>query len=93
MGDMAELGDNSIEMHKEIGHYAKTCSIDKLISYGKHSKYASQEYNSHSPHFSSLNDLYLYLDSNLHGNICLLIKGSRNMKLESVVEYLKAKGT
>ena len=92
IGDMAELGNNSIEMHKEVGQYAKTHSIDKVISYGKHSKYASQEYNSHSPHFSNLNDLYLYLDSNLHANICLLIKGSRNMKLENVVEYIKTKG-
>ena len=35
LGDMRELGENSDEMHKEIGRYVAVCGIDLLLTLGE----------------------------------------------------------
>lgn len=43
LGDMFELGENSLAMHAEVGRYAVTKGIDFLICCGENSKYMYEE--------------------------------------------------
>jgi len=81
LGSMAELGTNSIELHQEIGEYASQAGLDKLYTIGKHSKH----YNGKL--FLDIESLYSQLNE-CHSGATILIKGSRMMKLDVLVDIL-----
>jgi UDP-N-acetylmuramoyl-tripeptide--D-alanyl-D-alanine ligase len=88
LGDMAELGDDSLKLHQEIGEYAKNNNITYLLTVGKDSHKASQAFSNKPSHFKHIRDLQSQLLENweLYGTI--LVKGSRSMHLEDLVENL-----
>jgi len=81
LGSMAELGTNSIELHQEIGEYASHAGLDKLYTIGEDSKH----YN--GKHFPDIESLYNQLNE-FHSGAVILIKGSRMMKLDELVDIL-----
>jgi len=81
LGSMAELGTNSIELHQEIGKYASQARLDKLYTIGKDSKH----YNGML--FPDIESLYNQLNK-CHLGATILIKGSRMMKLDELVDIL-----
>ncbi|MGN1394722.1 MAG: UDP-N-acetylmuramoyl-tripeptide--D-alanyl-D-alanine ligase [Succinivibrionaceae bacterium] len=87
-GDMGELGENSIELHREIGKFAKG-KIDELLTVGKLAKYTSEEFG--GTHFENKDDLYKYLDTLLKTEklLSIIAKGSHSMKMHEVVEYIQ----
>ena len=88
MGDMAELGDDAPKMHAEIGAYAKQKSIDYFFSYGEFSKLASQSFGTNAQHFNALKALLDKLRSHMKPEVAVLVKGSRYMKMERVVNQI-----
>ena len=91
MGDMVELGKDTEKYHSDIGRYAKTMGIDKFLSIGKHSKYASDIFGLDGQHFNDSSSLKSYLNTNIDSYTCILIKGSRSAKLEEYVNFLKVR--
>ena len=91
MGDMVELGNDSEVFHAEIGKYAKNMGINKFLSVGKCSKYASDIFGIDGHHFEDAESLKSYLNNNIEPSTCILIKGSRSSKLEEYVEFLKTR--
>lgn len=89
MGDMAELGKNSKHFHEEIGIYAQKNGVSKFLSIGNHSKYASSIFGENGHHFTDKESLKSYLNNNIEPSSYILIKGSRNQKLEEYVNFLK----
>jgi UDP-N-acetylmuramoyl-tripeptide--D-alanyl-D-alanine ligase len=81
LGSMAELGTNSIELHQEIGEYASQAGLDKLYTIGKDSKHYNGEL------FPDLESLCNQLNE-CHLGATILIKGSRMMKLDELVDIL-----
>lgn len=88
-GDMSELGEKSILYHKMIGNIAYSSNIDKILTIGRMSKEISKIF-SNSIHFSNKNKLNTCLKKIFFNKdkITILIKGSRNAKMEKVVESL-----
>ena len=84
LGDMLELGDESIEEHKKIIAYANSCCFDKMYFVGK---ILEKIYNSEQT-FNNSNDLKDFLQINKLTNKNILIKGSRGIKLEKIVDVL-----
>jgi UDP-N-acetylmuramyl pentapeptide synthase len=82
---MAELGDDAPQMHAEIGAYAKQKGIHQLFSFGKLSKLASAEFGTNGQHFDALEGLLDGLLGGLKNDVTVLVKGSRFMKMERVV--------
>ncbi len=81
LGSMAELGANSKELHQEIGEYVSQADLDKLYTIGED----SQHYNGEL--FPDIESLYNQLNEH-HLGATILIKGSRMMNLDELVDIL-----
>jgi len=81
LGSMAELGTKSIELHQEIGEYASQAGLDKLYTIGEDAKHYNGEF------FPDIESLYNQLKE-CHLGATILIKGSRMMKLDELVNIL-----
>lgn len=90
MGDMAELGVDAAQMHADIGLYAKQKGIPQLLAFGEFSQQACQTFGENAQHFTNLDALVACLKSSMQANTTVLIKGSRFMQMERVVEAIVA---
>jgi UDP-N-acetylmuramoyl-tripeptide--D-alanyl-D-alanine ligase len=88
---MGELGDNASIFHAEIGGEARQAGIEKLYALGALSSNAVREFGNSAQHFERVEDLQTALEKELDKNTTVLVKGSRFMKMERVVNYLEAK--
>ncbi|WDU54557.1 bifunctional UDP-N-acetylmuramoyl-L-alanyl-D-glutamate--2,6-diaminopimelate ligase MurE/UDP-N-acetylmuramoyl-tripeptide--D-alanyl-D-alanine ligase MurF [Taylorella equigenitalis] len=85
LGDMGEVGVDGVQMHEEIGAYARENGIDNLLTLGELTKFAQEKFGDNT-HFNSHDELAKFLIS-LHSK-SIIIKGSRFMKMEKVLEAL-----
>jgi UDP-N-acetylmuramoyl-tripeptide--D-alanyl-D-alanine ligase len=88
LGDMGELGGGEAGFHAEIGAEARRAGIEKLYALGTLSVNTAREFGSGAQHFESIGDLLDALEKDLDANTTVLVKGSRFMKMERVVERL-----
>jgi UDP-N-acetylmuramoyl-tripeptide--D-alanyl-D-alanine ligase len=88
LGDMGEIGDISAQCHDEIGGYAKSQGIDRLLALGEHSAVAVRNFGSGGEHFENVEDLVSALRAMLAPDMVVLVKGSRFMKMERVVQAI-----
>jgi UDP-N-acetylmuramoyl-tripeptide--D-alanyl-D-alanine ligase len=86
LGDMLELGDNTLEEHKDIIEIASTIA-DEVYLYG--SIYGGLELKNNCSHFSDKNDIVKTILKK-DEPITILVKGSRGMRLEDVIIGLKS---
>lgn len=89
MGDMGELGADAPKMHAEIGTYAKDAGIEKLFALGTLTKNAVNAFGSNAAHFESVETLADALKQNMGAEVTVLVKGSRSMKMERVVDAVQ----
>lgn len=87
LGDMLELGDNTIEEHKEILEKASSIA-DEVILFG--SIYEGIDPVNNSRHYKDKYEIVNLLINN-QNPATILVKGSRGMKLEEVIAGLKTK--
>jgi UDP-N-acetylmuramoyl-tripeptide--D-alanyl-D-alanine ligase len=87
MGDIGELGEYSEELHQEVGTYAASLGIDAIWSLGQDSRCASSAFGGGGCHFESLDFLLKHIDDHASSFQTILIKGSRFMRMEQVVNY------
>lgn len=94
VGDMAELGEQSVQCHRDVGQAARDAGIDKVLSVGTLSRDIS-ETSGVGEHFSEKTALTERLRNLLseHAAMTILIKGSRSAAMEQVVQSLQEKGT
>ncbi|MES2499104.1 MAG: UDP-N-acetylmuramoyl-tripeptide--D-alanyl-D-alanine ligase [Pseudomonadota bacterium] len=89
MGDMGELGADAANMHAEIGLYAKQKGIPHLLAFGVLSSHAANAFGEGAQHFSALEELIAHIKILMQTNVTVLVKGSRFMKMERVVDALE----
>ena len=90
LGDMGELGDESIFMHQKAGEIAKEFGVTRLFAYGDLTKHSVEKFGAGATHFSSHSGLVKKLQDELTAGTCVLVKGSRAMQLEKVVAGIRA---
>ncbi len=88
MGDMGELGADAPAMHAEIGAYAKQKGIPVLLGLGENTMHAVQAFGAGATHFSSLEALLEKVSGLMHSGMTVLVKGSRFMRMERVVNAI-----
>ena len=85
LGDMLELGDSALEEHQRIIDFVKSNKINSLFV---GSIYASCTNLESSTFFADTEALIKFIKDNSIYNNTILLKGSRGIKLEELVEYL-----
>lgn len=88
MGDMGELGADAEAMHAQIGRYAKDRGIRQFYALGTLTKAAAQAFGPQAQHFESLPSLVEALNQAVTAQDIVLVKGSRFMQMERVVQAL-----
>jgi UDP-N-acetylmuramoyl-tripeptide--D-alanyl-D-alanine ligase len=91
LGTMKELGEAAWSLHKEIGDFASLKNIDLLIAIGEYSEAYCRGFNNECG-FISLkdnNEAAEYLKKTIENKDVVLIKASRSMKFEVIVNELK----
>ncbi len=89
LGDMLELGAAADGEHATIGRYIQQSSVDILLSYGeKAGLICSEAPGCCRGHFESQEKLLEALLEVVEEGDAVLFKGSRGMRLETVVEAL-----
>lgn len=88
LGDMGEVGSEGRQFHEEIGAYAHERGIDELFTLGDLARHSSTAFGPRARHFDQIDSINAALDALLAPTSTALIKGSRFMKMERVVQHL-----
>ncbi|MGF1546323.1 MAG: UDP-N-acetylmuramoyl-tripeptide--D-alanyl-D-alanine ligase [Thiotrichales bacterium] len=91
LGDMGELGIAAEALHGEVGRYAKARGLERFFGFGPLSKAAVDAFGAGGAHFAELDLLLDVLKSLASPEVVALVKGSRSMRMDRVVEALKAR--
>ncbi|MFM1907196.1 MAG: hypothetical protein RLZZ591_873 [Pseudomonadota bacterium] len=92
LGDMGEVGDQGPEFHAEAGAHARACGIDALFCLGEQTRQAVRAFGD-ARHFDDVEALNAAVLAYLPGASSVLVKGSRFMKMERVVQAMQAAQT
>ena len=92
LGTMKELGEESPKAHEEVAKYAKDSKVDMLITLGEFNSDFEAGFGSENfKAFDSIEDIVHYLKENLKDGDVLLVKASRSMKFENIINELQKK--
>jgi UDP-N-acetylmuramoyl-tripeptide--D-alanyl-D-alanine ligase len=84
LGDMGEVGDQGPQFHAEVGEHARGRGIEQLMTLGEQSAAMKGR------HFDAIEPLNAAVLVELLRVSSVLVKGSRFMKMERVVEAITA---
>lgn len=85
IGDMLELGTDSAKEHRAILDLAETLNFDEIITVGNHFKKGNRNYKS----FETSAQLSHYLKDHQLISENILLKGSRGIALEQILEFIR----
>ena len=88
IGDMAELGNDTDKYHKELGKYIKASRIDFTFGIGRHTKITMQQLGKDGLWFETKEALVSKLIDIMNPKSTVLVKGSRIMEMEEVVNKI-----
>ena len=92
LGDMLELGKESGNMHKQIGMMVPEMNFDMLLAVGNEAKKYVEGAKARGMknvfHFGSVADVICFLNDKVAEGDVFLVKGSRGMHMEQVVDAL-----
>ncbi|MDO5124115.1 MAG: UDP-N-acetylmuramoyl-tripeptide--D-alanyl-D-alanine ligase [Eubacteriales bacterium] len=91
VGDMKELGENELPLHREVGRFAVEKRLDLIIAVGD---LALEIYKEARPYidsewFKTVEEAKLELHEMLTIGDTVLVKASHSMHFEEIVDYLK----
>jgi len=84
LGDMGEVGDQGPAFHDEVGAYARERGIDRVFTLGELAAHSKAQ------HFGEIDALKAAVLEALSKTESVLVKGSRFMKMERIVEAITA---
>jgi len=86
LGDMGELGADAAAMHAQIGLAARAAGIERLFALGELSRETVSAFGAGAMHFERIQELLAELENELTPETTVLVKGSRFMQMERVVQ-------
>ncbi len=95
LGDMFELGDDSDNMHKEVGTYLIDKDITQVILIGNNAKFIYEGLkenieNKQVYYFENKEVMYKEIQKLIEkANTAILLKASRGMKFEEIIEKIQ----
>ncbi|WP_454904651.1 UDP-N-acetylmuramoyl-tripeptide--D-alanyl-D-alanine ligase [Variovorax gossypii] len=92
LGDMAEVGERSTEFHAEVGDWARQRGIEAVYTLGSATAHTVAAFRGDADgrHFNEFDALGAAVLARLPHVGSVLVKGSRSMKMERVVQAIEA---
>jgi UDP-N-acetylmuramoyl-tripeptide--D-alanyl-D-alanine ligase len=90
LGDMGEVGDQGPAFHAEVGAHARARGIEQVFTLGTQSAGAATVFGSGRHFGDDIDALQAAVMAALPGVASVLVKGSRFMKMERVVQAIAA---
>ncbi len=87
LGDMAELGKETEAAHRALGRFTAQAFYKAVLLCGPNMGFAKTE-NTQALHFLDKATLVAYLERQVFNNTAFLIKGSRFLQLETLVDAI-----
>lgn len=84
LGDMRELGADSIAEHQKIADYLPSCQADRIILVGEQFQSVRHNY----PTCNNVEQLITVLQQDKPSGYTILLKGSNGIHLDRVIDYL-----
>ena len=96
LGDMAELGEEELKYHHEVGEFLTKLNKNvKYIFIGKLAHEIGKPLESEgidTKYFDNNKQASVYIVENLHKSNTIFLKASRAMKFEEILDYIKNEG-
>ena len=93
VGDMKELGTNSQLFHRAVGGYFADAGVDRLIAIGDLARYmaegAQEAGLENASYYPTMDEARDALHRELRAGVTILVKASRSMAFEKIVEFLQ----
>lgn len=89
LGDMKELGSGSRKLHAEVGEAARALGVSRIFATGEMSEFTVDAFGEGATHHENRDLLIEALVPELRSGINCLVKGSRSMGMEAVVEAIR----
>ena len=88
LGEMAELGGETVASHAGVGDYARRAGVTRLFAMGAATRHAVDSFGARAGWYDDAAQLSEALAASLEPGVTALVKGSRVNRLERVVERL-----
>ena len=91
LGDMYELGKYEEESHREVGRAAAEQGVDLVVAVGKLGRLIGEEAQAQGANVQlagNNEDAYAYVQQYVQNGDVVLVKGSRGMQMEQIVQKL-----
>jgi len=93
LGDMAELGGDARLLHAHTGWVIREAGVDNLLATGPLSREAVDAFGESGRWYETVEELIDELNKSLADDDAVLVKGSRSMRMERVVDALTGSNT
>ena len=88
LGDMAELGEDSNKLHRELGHAARDLGVRRVFVIGPHAESVADAFGPGAETFPDMNALGRRMEELLEPDVVCLVKGSRSSHMERLIDML-----
>jgi UDP-N-acetylmuramoyl-tripeptide--D-alanyl-D-alanine ligase len=88
LGAFAELGPESLSMHRDMGALIKSSGVVRLLATGSDARAAVEAFGRGASFYETQEALIAALEGELAGDETILIKGSRMRRMENVAAAL-----
>ena len=89
LGDMGELGKDEIMYHKQVGEFLSQYSGIKLLTVGTLARHIARNTTLESVEFENNEQCAKYIVENVEKGSTILLKASRSMKFEQIIEMVE----
>ncbi|MDT8868337.1 UDP-N-acetylmuramoyl-tripeptide--D-alanyl-D-alanine ligase [Vibrio fluvialis] len=93
LGNMAELGEESLALHQQVGEHAAPFQFEYVLTYGHDAKVISDV--CHGRHFASHQDMIMFIEQQLEQQQdrahVLIVKGANSAGMSKIAAALKEK--
>jgi UDP-N-acetylmuramoyl-tripeptide--D-alanyl-D-alanine ligase len=93
LGDMKELGDNELRLHQEVGEELRRYGVQRLFATGDLCRGTVEAFGPGATWYASYDELAAQVLENMTSAVNVLVKGSRSMRMERIVDALRATAT
>jgi len=90
LGEMAELGERSDQLHRDLGRAARDLGVERLFAIGAHAESVAEAFGAGAETFGDMDALVRRMQDLLEPDVVCLVKGSRSSHMEQLVDLLQA---